>query len=47
MAFFCNHSYHTRCLKLAIHKARSGGGNDVASNASAPEGKLLPPIFFQ
>ena len=44
VAFFCNHGYHTRCLKLAIHTARGGGINH--SNADTrPEGKSHPPAL--
>lgn len=39
VAFFCNHGYHTRCLKLAIHTARGGGINNNSNADTRPEGK--------
>jgi hypothetical protein len=39
VAFFCNHGYHTRCLKLAIHTARGGGINNSSNADTRPEGK--------
>ncbi|ELR10906.1 7fold repeat in clathrin and VPS proteins repeat-containing protein [Acanthamoeba castellanii str. Neff] len=40
VAFFCNHGYHTRCLKLAIHTARGGGINNNSNADTRPEGTV-------
>lgn len=40
VVFFCNHIYHSRCLKLAMHKAEGGGeggGAGASSSGSASD----------